>query len=130
MGMASNRRAFSIQRDYTPSSWSEYFDEKKDLEFENGDQFRVYLKEDQDAKANNFPLLVLLHGGGFSGLTWSCFVKCISELCFVRCIAIDCRGHGATKTSNDEELDISHFVDDINRILLKLYPDDTIPEVG
>lgn len=96
---------------------------------ENGDIFRVYLKMSSDANAHTLPLLVLLHGGGFSGLTWSCFVRSVSELCQVNALAIDLRGHGSSKVENDHELNIDHFVSDISRILLKLYPDNDIPEV-
>lgn len=126
---ASGRRSYFVQRDYRPSSWAEYFDEKKDLQMENGDVFRVYLKMSSDANSHTLPLLVLLHGGGFSGLTWSCFVRSVSELCHVNALAIDLRGHGSSKVENDHELDIDHFVSDINRILLKLYPDNNMPEV-
>lgn len=125
----ASRRAFFVQRDYRPSSWSEFFDEKKDLHMENGDVFRVYLKMSSDASAHTLPLLVLLHGGGFSGLTWSCFVRSISELCHVNALAIDLRGHGSSKVENDDELDVDHFVSDISRILLKLYSEDDMPEI-
>src|SRR6218665_1773652 len=114
------------ERDYNPSRWSEYFDDKKDLDLD-GDVFRVYLKEDKET-AENLPLLVLLHGGGFSSLTWSLFVQSIYALCHVRALAIDLRGHGSSRTSDDENLSIPCFVNDINRILNHLYPDN-IPEL-
>ena len=127
--LAHGRRAYYMDNDFSPSKWSDYFTEKKDLILENGDQFRVYLKEDESATTNNLPLLVLLHGGGFSALTWSCFVKSISELCHVRILAIDLRGHGSTQTSSDEELNIENFVHDIDKVLMKLYESDEMPEV-
>jgi protein phosphatase methylesterase 1 len=35
-----------------------------------------------------------LHGGGYSGLSWSLFVREITEIIECQCIAIDLRGHG------------------------------------
>lgn len=72
------------------------------------DQFCVYIA------GSDGPLLVMLHGGGYSGLTWSlCAVRCcvlsrclrhaldgrfaaqaqVKGCCTVA--AYDCRGHGA-----------------------------------
>ena len=49
--------------------WDEFFAEKKDVETKQG-KFRVYLSAPSEAGA---PLLVLLHGGGFSALSWAHF---------------------------------------------------------
>lgn len=58
-------------RDYSPLSWNNYFDDMKDVEV-NGDIFRVYICGD-NAEQINQPLLLLLHGGGYSALTWALF---------------------------------------------------------
>lgn len=126
---SSGHRPFAIERDYRPSKWSDYFTEKQDIKLDNGDQFRIYLHEDESARKNNLPLLLLLHGGGFSSLTWACFVKSISELCHVRALAIDLRGHGSTKVANENVLNLENFIHDIDRVLLKLFSDDNIPEI-
>ena len=114
------------EKNHDPAEWSSYFDDRKDLDLD-GDNFRVYIKEDK-ATRDDLPLLVLLHGGGFSGLTWSLFVESINELCHVRALAIDLRGHGSTHTSDDENLSIACFVNDINRILKHLYQ-NSLPEL-
>ncbi|XP_016104989.1 protein phosphatase methylesterase 1-like [Sinocyclocheilus grahami] len=60
----------STKRDYSPVSWSEYFEMMDDVVIGSGetkDVFRVY-KSGQDG-----PLLVLLHGGGHSALSWAVF---------------------------------------------------------
>lgn len=50
--------------------WNEHFTEKEDVII-GEDKFRVYfLNRDED---NKKPLLVLLHGGGYSALTWAHF---------------------------------------------------------
>ncbi|CAG2063564.1 unnamed protein product, partial [Timema podura] len=55
------------KRDYTPVAWSHYFTERQDVKVNDVDTFRVY------KAGTTGPLLVLLHGGGFSALTWSLF---------------------------------------------------------
>lgn len=56
--------------------WNEHFDEQQDVAVDNEHIFRVYFKgRDKD---NVKPLLVLLHGGGYSALTWAHF--CVTYL--------------------------------------------------
>jgi len=64
------------KRDYTPVQWNRYFSERRDVAV-NGNQFRVYCLGDSG------PLLVLLHGGGFSALTWSLFSVSYEYECVV-----------------------------------------------
>lgn len=59
------------QKDYQPTMWNEHFDEKQDVIVDNDRKFRVYFAK-RDA-TNKKPLLVLLHGGGYSALTWAHF---------------------------------------------------------
>lgn len=59
------------QKDYTPGQWSEYFAEKKDIQIDDNHVFRVYLSKPSTEKLS--PVLLLLHGGGYSALTWSHF---------------------------------------------------------
>lgn len=40
------------------------------------------------------PLIVCLHGGGFSALTWALFSKHLVEAAQCQVLAIDLRGHG------------------------------------
>ncbi|KAG7169464.1 phosphatase methylesterase 1-like [Homarus americanus] len=56
------------RRDYTPTSWKKYWDSSEDVTLE-GDIFRVY------KRGTAGPLLLLLHGGGYSALTWSLFAE-------------------------------------------------------
>lgn len=52
--------------DFSPLSWELFFSERKTLEID-GNQFNVYLK------GSSGPLFLLLHGGGYTGLSWACF---------------------------------------------------------
>lgn len=103
--------------DYSPVSWREYFDQMEDLNVgptDSRDVFRIY-KAGSDG-----PLLVLLHGGGHSALSWAVFtvsictptqlvdggsIRNINTAVFVlqtaiasrvtcRVLAMDLRGHG------------------------------------
>lgn len=144
-----------IQREFTPISWTEYFDEAHDIQINinpafvtdegtsnSPDSFRVYMRnfkppyapERQTAKeisnldresvteANSksysqYPTLVALHGGGYSGLTWAEFTKNIEKDYHCRVLAIDLRGHGDTKTSEDDRMDIDTLVDDVIQVV-------------
>ena len=110
----SGRRA---PKDYTPLAWSSYFDLMKDVHVpEANATFRVYLSGIDDSDYGNKPLLILLHGGGYSGLSWSLFVKHLHEMCHCKIIAIDLRGHGSTQTQNDEDLSVKTLARDVGLI--------------
>lgn len=53
--------------DYSPLKWDLFFDTKSSVDID-GELFNVYLKGDTG------PLFYLIHGCGYSGLTWACFV--------------------------------------------------------
>jgi protein phosphatase methylesterase 1 len=58
-------------KDYNPTQWSFYFHDYVDVSVDEESTFRCY-----QSKPSDIPdplLLVLLHGGGYSGLTWACF---------------------------------------------------------
>lgn len=51
--------------------WDDHFEEKEDVILDANQIFRVYFSKRD--KENQKPLLVLLHGGGYSALTWAHF---------------------------------------------------------
>jgi len=59
-----NKSRTQRKRDYDPVQWNPYFDHSKDVPI-GQNTFHVYIKGTEG------PLLVLLHGGGYSGLTWA-----------------------------------------------------------
>lgn len=99
---------------YSPYSWEDYFEKSRDIEI-NNDVFRVY--QTPPAKENG-PLFVMHHGAGSSALTFGWTAKHIRELTERECgvLAVDCRGHGATKT---EELDyaLDRLSDDLISVI-------------
>ncbi|OXU17161.1 hypothetical protein TSAR_011490 [Trichomalopsis sarcophagae] len=103
-------RVPSQKRDYEPVSWSQYFDDRKPVSV-NDNTFYVY------SQGSEGPLLVLLHGGGYSALTWSQFTKCINSLVTCQVMAIDLRGHGSSTTKDDGDLSINTLATDVASIL-------------
>lgn len=84
-------------REYSLIPWSNYFDRAEDVYTNEGkDRFKLYIKGDSG------PVFFFLHGGGFSGLTWALLASRLTYLIKCRCYCIDIRGHGDTKTTNDE----------------------------
>ena len=60
--------AVEAQPDYSPLSWRGYFDQMEDVVVgaaDSSDSFRVY------KAGTGGPVLVLLHGGGHSALSWA-----------------------------------------------------------
>ncbi|KAJ6633095.1 Protein phosphatase methylesterase 1 [Pseudolycoriella hygida] len=110
------------QKDYTPTMWSEYFHEQKDVKIDEQHTFRVYLS--MPPQERSVPLIVLLHGGGFSALTWSLFVNEITAIIHCQCMAIDLRGHGDTQTINEDDLSAETLAADVSNVLHAMYPEN------
>lgn len=90
-GVSSSGTAAAAKRgpkDYSLLPWTNYFDRMRDIELENGDRFRVYIK------GNQGPVFLFLHGGGFSGLTWAVLSETIVKKIECQCYGLDIRGHG------------------------------------
>ncbi|KOC61160.1 Protein phosphatase methylesterase 1 [Habropoda laboriosa] len=62
----SKSKGFQRKRDYEPVQWIPYFDHSKKVNI-GDDKFHIY------TKGTKGPTLVLLHGGGYSALTWAEF---------------------------------------------------------
>ena len=96
------QRKKSKDIDISPLPWSDYFQSKETIKIPNHkdssvtDEFNVYICGDNSADSD-CPLILLLHGGGFSGLSWALFSKEIEKRCKnCQIVAPDLRGHGDT----------------------------------
>ncbi|XP_065078361.1 protein phosphatase methylesterase 1 [Ochlerotatus camptorhynchus] len=118
-------RGFRRQTDYNPIMWSEYFAESRDVETQRG-KFRVYLTSKPKAPG---PLLVMLHGGGFSALSWAHFSMEISKIIHCQCLAIDIRGHGDTITEQEDDLSAETLAQDVADVLVTMYGDSAPPVI-
>uniref|UniRef100_A0A914W4J7 Protein phosphatase methylesterase 1 n=1 Tax=Plectus sambesii TaxID=2011161 RepID=A0A914W4J7_9BILA len=117
-GGAKKQRGRS--RDFTPLPWTDFFDKKQELNI-GSDKFNVYLK------GSSGPVFYLLHGGGYSGLTWACMSEELTTRIECRIVAPDLRGHGDTKTDGDNDLSTDRQVQDIASIYTHLFPQDPPP---
>ena len=103
-------------------SWRKYWHTKEFVKTESG-RFCVYHGGSRDSKVS----LVLLHGAGYSGLTWSTLGENLASLADTRLLALDLRGHGETEVS-EEEIDMSgqRMARDVVEVLLGLYTDSDL----
>ncbi|KAG7201662.1 hypothetical protein KM043_004392 [Ampulex compressa] len=106
----SKSKGLLRKRDYDPVQWAPYFDHSKDVRV-GEDVFHIY------TKGTEGPTLVLLHGGGYSGLTWAEFTKSIMTMVVCRVMAIDLRGHGDSQTSNEEDLSADTLAADVAAVV-------------
>lgn len=73
------------------------------------------------------PVIVCLHGGGYSALSWAHFSTEITELVHCTCLAIDLRGHGDTHTDDDGDLSAETMSNDVASVLTTMYGEE-MPE--
>uniref|UniRef100_G3SW70 Protein phosphatase methylesterase 1 n=1 Tax=Loxodonta africana TaxID=9785 RepID=G3SW70_LOXAF len=108
------------KRDFSPVSWSQYFESMEDVEVENEtgkDTFRVY------KSGSEGPVLLLLHGGGHSALSWAVFTAAIISRVQCRIVALDLRSHGETKVKNPEDLSAETMAKDVGNVVEAMYGD-------
>ncbi|KAG2439223.1 hypothetical protein HXX76_004585 [Chlamydomonas incerta] len=90
----------------TLGNWHTYWDRKVEVQpAGRGGTFNVYLAGDSG------PVVMCIHGGGYSGLTWSLVAKKLKDK--YRVVAPDMRGHGLTRTENDTDFSKETMSDDI-----------------
>ncbi|XP_071126223.1 protein phosphatase methylesterase 1-like [Mytilus edulis] len=114
------KRPIVRKRDYTPVYWDHYFEHEHDVKVE-GNTFRVY------ECGKEGPVLLFLHGGGFSALSWALVSSNISHLVTCRCAAVDLRGHGDSVTTDDGDLSSETMSSDVGNIVKALYGEDPPP---
>ncbi|KAK2579588.1 hypothetical protein KPH14_010883 [Odynerus spinipes] len=103
-------KGFQRKRDYEPIQWSPYFDHSIDIKL-GENTFHIY------TKGMEGPTLVLLHGGGYSALTWAELTKSIMTMVVCKVMAIDLRGHGDTHTTNEEDLSADTLAADVAAVI-------------
>ncbi|ESO07941.1 hypothetical protein HELRODRAFT_75640, partial [Helobdella robusta] len=120
--VSSGSGSRNSRRDFTLSSWENYYDDCRDLKIDD-DIFRVYLS------GSSGPVCFFLHGGGFSALSWAVLSVNLLESVTCRCVAMDFRGHGDTHTSNEADLSADVMANDVGRVVYALYGEDIPPIV-
>ncbi|XP_074529013.1 protein phosphatase methylesterase 1 isoform X1 [Halichoeres trimaculatus] len=112
------------KRDFSPLPWSQYFETMEDVEVENEngkDIFRIY------CSGAHGPVLLLLHGGGHSALSWAVFTAVICSRINCRVVAMDLRAHGDTKVKNPDDLSADTMAKDIGKVVEALYGENPPP---
>lgn len=94
--------------------WAKYFDSKENVVLPDGNTFCVYRAGSQG------PHVVLLHGGGYTSMTWALVTALLKDSCTLH--AFDLRGHGQTQTTNDEDLSIETLVQDTLNVMKRTIP--------
>eukprot|EP00890_Picochlorum_soloecismus_P002933 jgi/Picsp_1/3640/NSC_06477-R1_protein phosphatase methylesterase 1-like len=103
---------------YLPS-WEDFFKErfvldKSDDKKTNG-KFNCYARFEDPTK----PVILCVHGGGYTGLTWAPLALALGQLgCECSIVAPDLRGHGRSETSDDLDLSIETLAADMQAIWL------------
>lgn len=119
-GTSGSKRHMMRKKDYTAVHWDKYFEEKHDVQV-RGNTFRVYMC------GTSGPVLLFLHGGGFSALSWSLVSSTVSQLMTCRCAAVDLRGHGDSVSTNDSDLSAETLSSDVGDVVNSLYGEDPPP---
>ncbi|KAJ8403875.1 hypothetical protein AAFF_G00347430 [Aldrovandia affinis] len=94
------------KRDFSPVPWSQIY-----------------------SSGSHGPVLLLLHGGGHSALSWAVFTAVICSRINCRVVALDLRGHGDTKVKNCEDLSAETMAKDVGKVVEALYGEDAPPIV-
>jgi len=113
-----------VRKSYTPVSWRSYWDKKEFIETDDG-KFCVY-----HMGSGPGAVLCLLHGGGYSALTWSVMARELTQLTDCRVVAMDLRGHGETQLLGEKDgvdLDLSgeRMANDVRSVLGQLYENES-----
>ncbi|KAK9525062.1 hypothetical protein VZT92_017405 [Zoarces viviparus] len=112
--------------DYSPVSWREYFDQMQDVSVgppDNMDVYRIY------RAGHDGPLLVLLHGGGHSSLSWAVFTSAITSRVTCRILAMDLRGHGDTLVRQSGDFSTHAMSSDVANVIGACYGETPPPIV-
>ena len=99
--------------------WDRFFDAARDVRIDGRGTFRVYLAGDAG------PVVFLLHGGGYTGLTWALVARELKGRC--RLAALDMRGHGETSTEDDADLSAARLAEDAVAVWAHLFAAERPP---
>uniref|UniRef100_A0A668UZA5 Protein phosphatase methylesterase 1 n=1 Tax=Oreochromis aureus TaxID=47969 RepID=A0A668UZA5_OREAU len=122
------------KRDFSPLPWSQYFETMEDVvvENENASAYFIILSISISLTAVNIfriycsgshgPVLLLLHGGGHSALSWAVFTAIIYSRINCRVVAMDLRAHGRLQDTAS-----FYLCTDIGKVVEALYGDNPPP---
>lgn len=89
-----------------PLPWSDYFDAQQEVHCpERGATFHVY------TAGSSGPVVLCLHGGGYTGLSWALIARRLKDKC--RVLAPDLRAHGLTQTQDGADFSAATLAADV-----------------
>jgi len=106
-------------KDLSPLRWDLFFEQQRLVPLSDG-SMNVYTKG-----SNGQTVFLLLHGGGYSALTWSCLTEELTSLCDCRIIAPDLRGHGQSDFEDEIDLSLDRQVMDVIALCRILFEGET-----
>ncbi|WIA30381.1 hypothetical protein OEZ86_000467 [Tetradesmus obliquus] len=105
--------ARSSRRSIEQRSWRDYWDSKQQVDIEGRGSFNVYTAGSSGA------VVLCLHGGGYTGLTWSLVAKHLKDR--YRVVAPDLRSHGETSTADDLDFSAETMMRDVVEVWKALF---------
>ncbi|KAI0667925.1 protein phosphatase methylesterase [Trametes maxima] len=114
---------------FSPISAFGYFEQAIQVSVVPSDlDVRVYYTA---PKFEDGTVIICHHGAGYSGLTFACMAKEITDMSKGECgvLSYDCRGHGKTKhldgekSPEEENLDIDVLTSDLIHLVQAVFPD-------
>ena len=108
------------------SAWEEYFSQKIRYACPNRDiEFNIYISLPIDEiRGDDTPVVLCLHGAGYSGLTFAPLTRAIAKERPQCCIvAPDLRGHGDTWALDEMDMSAKTLVEDVDALYTHLRHD-------
>uniref|UniRef100_A0A8C7LID2 Protein phosphatase methylesterase 1 n=1 Tax=Oncorhynchus kisutch TaxID=8019 RepID=A0A8C7LID2_ONCKI len=99
----------------------------EDVEVENDNGKDISFTVAPISVGQHGPVLLLLHGGGHSALSWAVFTAVIYNRINCRVVAMDLRAHGDTKVKNSDDLSAETMAKDIGKVVETLYGENPPP---
>lgn len=119
-----NKQKRAPNPEFSPISASAFFVDAAQVEVPTRNlDCRVYYTPPKFADGT---VMVCHHGAGYSGLSFACFAKEISDITKGECgvLALDARRHGKTTSSEtDDDLSIDVLVEDFIQVIKTVFPD-------
>ncbi|KAK2881871.1 hypothetical protein Q8A73_022381 [Channa argus] len=115
------------KKDFSPLPWSHYFETMEDVEVESENGKDISLVDLIYCSGSHGPVLLLLHGGGHSALSWAVFTAVICSRINCRVVAMDLRAHGDTRVKNPDDLSADTMAKDIGKVVEALYGESPPP---
>lgn len=102
------------RKSHEPSNWWSYYRQCYHVKIRNGDALGLWTSHsvadtdssDLPTSSEDLPFVLMLHGGGYSGLTWAPMIDELSRLVEAEYGSLDLRGHGESECGDEKDLSL------------------------